>query len=151
MTTFSKLYFQIVFAVKHRKKLIKESWEDELYKYISSIIISKDSKPFIINGMPDHIHIFLSTRPHVNLSDLVREIKKSSTAFINEKKLSYEKFLWQEGFGVFSYDESKFDTIYNYIKNQKNHHKTTSFQDEYRKILEEQNIVIDERYFLKDH
>jgi REP element-mobilizing transposase RayT len=88
MSTFSQIYIHIVFAVKHREALIHQSWEDELFKYITGIVQKKGHKMIAINGMPDHIHIFLNMKPIGNLSDLVREIKKSSSAFIKENKLT---------------------------------------------------------------
>lgn len=76
-----------------------------------------------INGMPDHLHIFLGMRPTCCLSDLVREIKKSSNSFINDRNLSAYKFHWQEGFGAFSYAHRDIDRIVRYINNQNEHHR----------------------------
>ena len=83
--TFSQLYVHVVFAVKGRKSLILSNWEDELYKYISGIIQNKDQKLLAINGMPDHVHILIGMKPNCCLSDLVREVKKSSNNFIRER------------------------------------------------------------------
>jgi REP element-mobilizing transposase RayT len=99
--TFSQIYIQIVFAVKNRNGLIHQSWEEELYKYITGIVTNKEQKMLAINGMPDHIHILIGMRPSCCLSDLVREIKKSSGNYINEKKLSKNTFEWQAGYGAF--------------------------------------------------
>lgn len=85
--TFSQIYIQIVFAVKGRESLIHSSWEEELYKYISGIVRNKEQKLLAIDGMPDHIHILIGMKPSCCLSDLVREIKKSSNEFIKEKKV----------------------------------------------------------------
>jgi putative transposase len=100
--TFSQIYIQIIFAVKGRNSLIKTDWEDELYKYITGIIRNKDQNLLAINGMPDHIHILIGMKPNCCLSDLVREIKKSSNEFIKEKKFSKDIFAWQSGYGAFS-------------------------------------------------
>ncbi|HET6227898.1 MAG TPA: IS200/IS605 family transposase [Bacteroidia bacterium] len=129
--TFSQIYVQIVFAVKRRESLIDSSWEDELHKYISGIIDKKNQKLFAINGMPDHIHILLSLAPTCAISDLVREIKKSSTNFIKEKKFLTREFQWQEGYGVFSYNKSILPNVIAYIHNQKEHHKKIDFMDEF--------------------
>lgn len=102
-STYSQIYIQIVFAVKHREALISYDWEERLYQYITGIVQNKGQKMIAINGMPDHIHLFIGMKPSCCLSDLVREIKKSSNDFINENKLSKYKFNWQEGFGAFSY------------------------------------------------
>jgi REP element-mobilizing transposase RayT len=129
------MYIQIVFAVKGRENLIHQEWEGELYKYISGIVSNKEQKMLAINGMPDHIHILIGMRPSCCLSDLVREIKKSSNEFINEKKFLRFKFQWQEGYGAFSYSHSALDNVITYIQNQKEHHKKQSFKDEYKAFL----------------
>ena len=144
--TFSQIYIQIVFAVKLRKSLIHQSWEDELYKYMTGIIQNKGQKLIAINGMPDHIHIFIGMKPHCNLSDLVREIKKASNSFINEKKLTATNFQWQEGFGAFSYSQSHIDRVIKYINNQKTHHAKQSFKEEYLQFLQKFAIEYDENY-----
>lgn len=133
--TFSQIYIHIVFAVKGRNNLIKKEWEEELYKYITGIIQNKGQKMLAINGMPDHIHILIGMKPSCCLSDLVREIKKSSNAFIKEKRFSKFKFEWQEGYGAFSYSHSALGNVIAYIDNQKKHHKTKSFKEEYKAFL----------------
>jgi REP element-mobilizing transposase RayT len=132
--TFSQIYIQIVFAVKGRENLILNSWEDELYKYITGIIQNKGQKLIAINGMPDHIHILIGMKPICCLSDLVREVKKASNSFINDKKFVKGSFHWQEGYGAFSYSHSALDNVVAYIDNQKAHHKKKSFKEEYLEI-----------------
>ena len=102
-----------------------------------------------INGMPDHIHLFIGIKPSCCLSDLVREIKKSSNDFIKENKLSKYKFNWQEGFGAFSYSHSHIDNVYKYIMNQKEHHKKTSFKDEYLDFLNKFQVEFDDKYIFQ--
>ena len=99
--------------------------------------------------MPDHIHILIGMKPNCCLSDLVREIKKSTNEFINEKKFTSFGFQWQEGYGVFSYSHSQIDSVFNYIKNQEKHHTKTTFKDEYLTILEKFEISYDERYIFQ--
>jgi len=81
--TYSQIYIQIVFAVRNRTALIQSNCEEKIYKYITGIITNKNQKLIALNGMPDHIHIFIGMKPDCCLSDLVREIKKSSTNYIN--------------------------------------------------------------------
>jgi REP element-mobilizing transposase RayT len=100
--TFSQVYIQIVFAVKGRQNLIEKSWKDELHKYIAGIIKAKNQKPIIINGVSDHVHVFVGLKPVMPIADLVRDIKNSSSKFINEQKFVKGKFSWQEGYGAFS-------------------------------------------------
>lgn len=147
--TYSQIYIQIVFAVQNRNALIDFSWEEELYKYITGIIQNKEQKLISINGMPDHIHILIGMKPTCNLSDLVREIKKSSNSFINEKQFSKFSFKWQEGFGAFSYSHSQLRNVISYIQNQKQHHKKVSFKEEYLAFLEKFEIEFDGDYLFK--
>jgi putative transposase len=145
-STFSQIYIQIVFAVKGRESLIHLSWEEELYKYISGIIKNKEQKLIAINGMPDHIHILIGMKPTCSLSDLAREIKKSTNEFIKEKSFAKGKFNWQEGYGAFSYSHSGLDNVINYIKNQKAHHLKKSFKAEYLELLHKFEIDYKSEY-----
>lgn len=147
--TFSQIYIQIVFAVEHRNNLISFEWETDLYKYITGIVQNKGQKILAINGMPDHIHIFIGMKPSCCLSDLVREIKKSSNDFIKEKKFSNYKFNWQEGYGAFSYSHSAIDNVVKYVMNQKEHHKKQTFKEEYVDFLNKFQIEFKDEYLFK--
>jgi putative transposase len=149
MTTFSQLYIQVVFAVKGRQSLILADFEERLYQYITGIVRGKGQKLLAVNGMPDHIHIFLSIRSDCSIADLVREIKKSSNAFINENKLSNFKFQWQEGYGAFSYSQSDIDMVVKYILNQKKHHARFSFHEEYIDMLKKFAIQYEDKYLFQ--
>jgi putative transposase len=138
--TFSQIYIQVVFAVKGRENLIGKSWKDELHRYISGIIKGKEQKSIIVNGMPDHIHAFIGLRPVMAISDLVHDIKNNSSNFINEKKFIRGKFSWQEGYGAYSYSHSHLEKVYDYIKNQEEHHKTRTFREEYIELLKKFEI-----------
>ena len=144
--TFSQIYIHIVFAVKNRESLIHPSWEEELYKYIAGIVRNKEQKILAINGMSDHIHILIGMRPSCCLSDLVREIKKSSNDFIKEKKFTKYKFQWQEGYEAFSYNHSNLNNIIGYVLNQKEHHKKKTFKEEYIDFLKKFEIEFEEKY-----
>ena len=114
---FTQLYVHIVFAVKYRERLLTKEMRDELFKYISGIIINRKHKVIIINGVADHIHILIGLNPNDKISDLVGCIKRESSSFINEKKWFRGKFHWQDGYGAFSYSRSQLDDIYKiYIK-----------------------------------
>lgn len=147
--TFSQIYIQLVFAVKGRNCLISNLWEEELYKYITGIVRNKEQKMLAINGMPDHVHLFIGMKPSCCLSDLVREIKKSSNDFINEKKFTNFKFQWQEGYGAFSYSHSNLDNVIKYVMNQKEHHKVLSFKEEYIEFLQKFEIEFKDEYLFE--
>ncbi|AFH50541.1 Transposase [Ignavibacterium album JCM 16511] len=138
--TYTQLYIHLVFAVKHRDRLILPSFKDELMKYITGIIQNKGNKLLAINTMPDHCHIFIGLNPKNPISELVKNIKLASGDFINDKKWLKGKFHWQEGYGAFSYSHSQIDNVIKYILNQEKHHKKLSFKEEYKKILTSFNI-----------
>tara|TARA_R110002126_G_scaffold14765_3_gene61340 strand:- start:15164 stop:15631 length:468 start_codon:yes stop_codon:yes gene_type:complete len=144
--TFSQIYIQIVFAVRNRRALIHEEWEEDLYKYITGIIQNKGQKLLAINGMPDHLHILIGMKPSCSLSNLVQEVKKSSNKFIKQNNFTHSDFHWQEGFGAFSYSQSHINNVVQYINNQKEHHKIKSFQEEYLEFLEKFNIEYQPKY-----
>ncbi len=143
---FAQIYIHLVFVVKYRRPLIDASWEDELYKYITGIIQGKNQWLIAINGMPDHVHILIGIRPSCCLSDLIREIKKASNAFIQEKGFCRTKFQWQAGYGAFSCRYSDIDDLVSYIKNQKERHRRKSFRSEFKEMLEVGKVEFEERY-----
>ncbi len=120
-----------------------------LHKYITGIVKNKGQKLIAINSMPDHVHIFIGMKPSIALSDLVGDIKASSSAFINTKKWIREKFNWQEGFGAFSYGHSQIDAVVKYIQDQEEHHAKKSFREEYLDMLKKFNVEYDEKYLFK--
>lgn len=148
--TYTQIFYHVVFAVKGRANLISSVWKDDLYKYISGIISNQNQKLYIINGMPDHVHILVSCKPNMNLSNLVKEIKEHSSKYINDQKFVLGKFSWQEGFGAFSVSYRNVEQVVNYIKNQEEHHKIKSFKDEYLEFLKEQNIDFEEKYVFEE-
>jgi len=146
---FSQIYIQVVFAVKGRNSLINPRWEEELYKYITGIVRNKNQKLLAINGIQNHIHILIGLKPSCRLSDLVREIKKSSNTFIKEKRFTPYKFEWQEGYGAFSYSHSALDNVIKYINNQKEHHRKKTFKEEYMDFLKKFEIEFKDEYLFK--
>jgi putative transposase len=148
--TYTQIHIHFVFAVKYRLGLINPEWKEQLYKYITEITQSNNHKLLAINGMPDHIHILIGMRPTQSISDLMKEVKQSSSLWINEKKLSSIKFEWQEGYGAFSYSKSQIDNVVKYINNQEEHHKKKSFIEEYLEMLTKFEVEYDEKYVFKD-
>ncbi|MDA3910264.1 MAG: IS200/IS605 family transposase [Bacteroidales bacterium] len=145
--TFTQLYIHIVFAVKYRECLLQKSQREELFKYTSGIIEKKQCKSIIVNGYTDHIHILTGLNPNVSISDLVRDIKRSTSLFINNEKNWYRgKFHWQDGYGAFSYAKSQLENVYNYILNQEEHHSKKSFKNEYLEILKKYDVEYDTRF-----
>src|SRR6266567_5173408 len=147
--TFSQIYIQTVFAVSGRLSLIRNDFKEDVYKYITGIVRNQKQKLISINGMPDHVHILIGLRPVMALADLVEEIKKDSSNFINRKKWIRGRFSWQEGYGAFSYGHSQLDTIIRYIENQEQHHARRSFKNEYLAWLKKFEIPFEEKYIFQ--
>jgi putative transposase len=147
--TYTQLYIQFVFAVKGRQSLMSKEWNESLYKYITGIVQNNKSKMLCINGVSDHVHIFIGYHPAVSIPDLVKDIKIASSLWINDNKLVIRKFNWQEGYGAFSYSRSQLDAVCNYIKNQEVHHKKNSFKEEYMDFLRQFEVAYDEKYLFE--
>lgn len=147
--TYTQLYVQLVFAVKGRKSFIQYSWEEELYKYLTAVVQNDKHKMIAINGMPDHIHIFLGLNPAIAVSDLVKDMKRASHNWITERGFIKNKFEWQGGYGAFSYGRSQIDHVYKYILDQKKHHAKQSFKNEYINLLELFEIDFKDEYLFE--
>ena len=148
--TYSQMYLQFVFAVKYRESLIQPAWKEDLYKYITGVVQNNKHKLIAINGMPNHLHLFVGYKPHQSIPDLLQDVKWSSSHWINNKNLVEGHFRWQEGYGSFSYSQSHIDRVVKYILNQERHHKQKSFRKEYIQLLKKFNVEFDERFILQD-
>jgi REP element-mobilizing transposase RayT len=144
--TFSRIYLQFVFAVKHRQALIPKQHKEELHKYITALVQNRKAKMIAVHCMPDHSHLFVGFRPVISISDFVKEIKVESNEFLNNQHWMKQKFSWQEGYGVFSYGHSQIDTVAKYVLNQEQHHKKKTFRDEYLEFLNRFEIPFEEKY-----
>src|SRR5690606_30693614 len=133
--TYSQLYYHVVFAVQGRRAIIADTWKYRLYSYIIGISNHKKEVVVTINGMPDHVHILLRSQPNMRLSDLVRDIKASSSKWINDSGLTSSRFEWQLGFGAFSVSPGNVDRIKRYIAMQEEHHREITLRAEYIGLL----------------
>ncbi len=144
--TYTQLYYHVVFAVRNRESLITQKIKTDLYRYITGIVKGQHQFLVAINGMPDHIHLLLSCKPDIKLSDLVKEIKEHSNKFINESGHLHGRFYWQAGYGAFSVSKSESARVIEYIKGQEEHHKKSTFRQEYLKMLHENEVMYMEKY-----
>jgi putative transposase len=148
--TFTQIHIHSVFAVKYRRAVISPAWKNDLQKYITGIVQHYGHKMLAVNNMPDHIHLLIGFRPTQALSDLMQNVKSGSSKWINEQRLCAATFHWQEGYGAFAVQKLGVDRVIDYIKDQENHHRKTSFKDEYRQFLKDEEIEFDERYIFAD-
>jgi REP element-mobilizing transposase RayT len=136
----------LVFSTKHRQPLIAPAVEDELYPYMASVFRACDSPSLTGNGTADHVHwLFSLSRTHT-IAAVVEEVKKRSSKWLKTKGTDFAHFQWQAGYGAFSVGASMVPAATVYIARQKEHHRTTTFQDELRSLLTRYGIAFDERY-----
>jgi REP element-mobilizing transposase RayT len=143
---FTQMYVQLVFAVANKQALLRQDFRKDVFKYISGIIKNKKCKSIIVNGVLDHVHILFGLHHTMSVSEIARDVKRSSSIFIRENKFTPFKFAWQEGYGAFTYSRSQIENVYKYIENQENHHKKKTFKQEYIEFLEKYEIEYDEKF-----
>ena len=143
--TYSQIYIHLVFAVKYRQSMLHKTFRREVFKYMAGILSNQKHIPLIINGVEDHVHALFIMTPKKSISDTVRELKRASSIFINENFVK-NKFQWQRGYGAFSYSQSTLNRIIEYIKNQEQHHKKTTFRQEYIDFLKSYQIEFEEEF-----
>ena len=148
--TYHQIYLQAVFAVKYRAAVLGIAWRNKLQGVIGNLINETGCKTIIVNGMEDHMRCFLGLKPVVSVSELMKTVKAKSSKYINDHKLTKERFEWQEGYGIFSYRQRDVDHIYNYVKNQQEHHQKKSFREEYLDLLKEFELTYDEQYIFHE-
>jgi len=143
----TKIYTHIIFSTKNRYPFLKDNEiREELFKYIATILIEKQSFPIIVNGVEDHIHILCNLSKNISLAELVATIKRSSSLWIKTKSSDYSKFYWQTGYAAFSVSESVKDSTKNYISNQIEHHKKRTFKEELIDFFQKYELEYDESY-----
>jgi len=146
MSTFTNLLFHIVYSTKYRKPMIQSAWEDELYGNVGGIIRGHKGTLLCMGGTEDHVHLLAKLSPTIAVSDMLRLIKSNSSKMVNETFRPAAAFEWQPGYAAFSVSESQFDRVRQYIRNQKEHHRKTTFKDEFIQLLEKHKIEYDEQY-----
>lgn len=147
--SFSQVYIQLVFSPHDRDLLLTENMRSELFDNMVDIVNKMGHKSIIINGVKDHVHLFMGLNPNISIADTVKEIKHSSSIFIDSLKVFPKKFHWQEGYGVFSYCRTQIENVYLDILNQEAEHKQISFRQEYQEYLENFEVEFDERYSIQ--
>jgi putative transposase len=143
--SYTQLLYHLVIRTKASQPTLSLEHSDDLYRYIWGIIKNKNSKLYRINGVEDHVHILLSLHPTIAVADFIRDMKAESSKML-KRTPGFENFTaWSEGYAALTYCLKDKDMIINYIKNQREHHKTVSFKDEYVAFLEEMGLTLDER------
>lgn len=137
--------YHVVIRTKGSKPMLSLEHSDHLYRYIWGVIKNRSSILYRINGMEDHIHILLSLHPTIALSDFMRDLKAETSKMLKHTS-GFENFTaWGEGYAALTYSLKDKETIVNYIKNQREHHKIRTFKEEYEAFLEEMGLMLDMR------
>jgi putative transposase len=147
MSSYRQLVYHLVFRTKRNIPSIRQEYSNQLYAYISGIIKKKDSHLYRINGVADHIHILTDIHPSVALADFVKDIKVSSSLWMKGSNYFPDFIGWSEGYGAFTCNYYGIEKIIEYIINQQEHHLVNSFEKEYRRLIQEAGLTIDEGYF----
>jgi putative transposase len=139
--------FNIVFRTQSSQPTIRRDYADQLYAYITGIIKNKNSHLYRINGIENHLHILTDVHPSIALADFVREIKVSASMWMKNSGLFPSFKGWAEGYASFTCSHMDMRRLIDYVKSQQEHHRKKTFEEEYRSLLQESGIRIDERYF----
>jgi putative transposase len=147
MSSYRQLLYHLVFRTKDSIPTIRQDNVDQLYAYISGIIKNKNSHLYRINGIDNHLHIITDLHPSIALADFMREVKASSSLWMKDSGLFPLFNGWAEGYGSFTCSYIDLGRLIDYVKNQQEHHRKKSFEDEYKSLLIESGVKIDERFF----
>lgn len=146
MSTHHGILVHLIFSTKYRVAVLDDSWRDELFSYIGGTV--KDHKAVLLKagGIEDHIHLLMKLHPQFAISSTLQLLKANSSRWINEHHKTPSRFQWQRGYGAFSVSQSMVSTVKKYIANQREHHRTQDFKQEYLQLLRLHEIEFDERY-----
>jgi putative transposase len=147
MSSYRQLLYHLVFRTKDSLPTIKQDNAGQLYSYIIGIVKNKNSHLYRINGVENHLHILSDIHPSVSLADLMKVVKVSTSVWMKESNLFPAFNGWSDGYAAFTCSYMDIERLIDYIKNQQEHHKKRSFEEEYRILLMESGVKIDERYF----
>ena len=142
----ARLHVHLIFSTKNRAPALHDGVRDALHRYMATVLQNLGCPAVLINSVPDHAHILFDLARTVAVSKAVEDVKKASSKWIKTQGAQFVDFAWQAGYGAFAVSESNVDAVRRYIANQQDHHRTKSFQDEYRDFLLRHRVAFDEKY-----
>ena len=142
----ARLHIHLVFSTKNRERIITDDVRSPLHAYMATVLQNLGCAPVLINSVEDHAHLLFDLARTISISQVVEDVKKSSSKWIKNQGPEFAGFAWQAGYGAFAVSESNVETVRAYIANQREHHRTKTFQEEYRAFLERHSVAFDERY-----
>jgi len=147
MSSYRQILYHLIYRTKDSRKTLVQEHSRELYAYLLGFIKNKNCFLYRVNGMEDHLHILCDLHPMIALADFIRDMKTSSSIWLKQTGNFPEFDGWADGYAALTYAWKDKDMIVNYIKNQQEHHKKETFEDELRSLLGEHGIEVDERFF----
>jgi REP element-mobilizing transposase RayT len=144
-STHLSLHYHLIFCTKGREPWFAPTPRVRVHEYLGGIIRGMNGISHAVGGMGDHVHVFAGLRATHRLSDVMRELKSESSAWIR-RELRWHGFAWQEGYGAFTVSASHFESVRTYVLQQEAHHRTTTFQQEYVAMLERGLVEYDETF-----
>jgi REP element-mobilizing transposase RayT len=148
VSTFTQIYYHLVFSTKDREQALLADRREDLFRYTWGILKNKDCHLYRIGGVEDHVHILTSLHPTITLADLVKDIKTATASWIKKEGVFPGFGHWQDGYGAFTVSHGDKDAVIEYIKNQEQHHQQVSFKDELREFLIRHGVKFDEKYLV---
>jgi REP element-mobilizing transposase RayT len=145
-STLTNLLFHIVFSTKNREPVITSPIRADLYRYIGGIVRGEGGKLLEIGGIADHVHLVIRFKSIHSVATMVKIVKSKSSKWLNEQPRRPGRFEWQRGYAAFTVSASQLDKLRAYVRNQAQHHRRRSFQDELRALLDRHGVEYDERY-----
>ena len=148
--TYTQIHLHVVFAVKFRAALISRMWKQRLLSYITAVLQNHGHKMICVNTMPDHIHMLFGLSTTQTIADIIRTVKSESSEWVNANKFCRSKFRWQEGYAAFDCCKSHISAVATYIENQEEHHKKTTFLEEYVSMLNKFEVDYNVKYIFTE-
>ena len=142
--SFNRLWVHAIWSTKERQPLIHSGVEAKIYDEMRNQFIETGCPVRVINGMPDHVHCLFLYNPQKTLVEIIKQVKGSTSHWINSNNIINEKFSWQTGYAAYSVSESVVETVYRYIARQKEHHHKQTFTDEYDAFIKLHGLLNDE-------
>jgi REP element-mobilizing transposase RayT len=150
MASFTQLTYHIVFATKYRRPTIENFMCERLYEYMGGTLRAKKGHLIEIGGMADHVHVLVRLSPSLAVADVIRDVKANASRWMNEQAEMVPSFEWQKGYGAFTVSYSRIGSVQDYIRNQEEHHRRQSFQEEYIEFLKRHDIEFRLEYLFED-
>jgi REP element-mobilizing transposase RayT len=142
----SKVILHVIFSTKNREPCLDSNVRLRVHAYLATVCRDLGADFVRVGGVADHVHIVTSLPRTTSQAELIEKIKKVSSKWIKTSDARYRGFFWQRGYGAFSVSPSQLESVLRYIETQREHHRTRTFQEEYRELLRRHGVDFDERY-----